>query len=296
VELKAYLAQRRGMVDQALDGFLPAGADGGGQVIEAMRYSLFAGGKRVRPILCLAGAEAAGGGIENAMFCACAMEMIHTYSLIHDDLPAMDDDDYRRGKPTNHKVYGDGMAILAGDGLLTLAGMLLTGAGHYNGLDPARVLAAASCVMTAAGHLGMVGGQARTFWPRASSPTWRRCSSSTPSRPAPFSGPRWSPGPYWAAAVMEPSRYAPLRPAGRPGLSDRRRPAGPDRRPGKLGKAVGMDQARGKMTYPGVVGPEAARKEGQRLVEKRPALPNALGPPAEPLGRIWPLYIMERTH
>jgi len=108
-------------VDQALRGWLPPANTKPATIHKAMRYSIFAGGKRLRPSLCLAAAEACGGSVEQAMPLACAVECIHTYSLIHDDLPAMDDDDLRRGKPTNHKVFGEGIAILAGDGLLTEA-------------------------------------------------------------------------------------------------------------------------------------------------------------------------------
>ncbi len=120
-DLGAYLADRTAAVDRALDQFLPPEKLKPATIHKAMRYSIFAGGKRLRPALCLAAAEACGGKIADALPLACAVECIHTYSLIHDDLPAMDDDDLRRGKPTNHKVFGEGIAILAGDGLLTEA-------------------------------------------------------------------------------------------------------------------------------------------------------------------------------
>lgn len=115
-DLKAYLAEKQQLVEAALDRSLPMNYPE--TIFESMRYSLLAGGKRLRPILCLATAELMGGSVEQAMPTACALEMIHTMSLIHDDLPAMDNDDFRRGNPTNHKVYGDAVAILAGDGLL----------------------------------------------------------------------------------------------------------------------------------------------------------------------------------
>jgi len=120
-DLKGYLAQRTAAVDRALHRLLPPATTKPDTIHKAMRYSLFAGGKRLRPALCLAAAEACGGSIDQAMPLACAVECIHTYSLIHDDLPAMDNDDLRRGKPTNHKVFGEAVAILAGDGLLTEA-------------------------------------------------------------------------------------------------------------------------------------------------------------------------------
>src|SRR3989441_3901602 len=120
-DLPAYLEQQTALVNQALDGFLPPAKTRPVTIHQAMRYSLFAGGKRMRPALCLAAAEACGGAQADAMPLACAVECIHTYSLVHDDLPAMDDDDYRRGKLTSHKVFGEGIAVLAGDALLTQA-------------------------------------------------------------------------------------------------------------------------------------------------------------------------------
>jgi len=119
--LKNYLEERRKAVDAALDRLLPSETVAPATIHKAMRYSLFAGGKRLRPILCLAAAEACSDSTDAAMPLACAVECIHTYSLIHDDLPCMDDDDLRRGRPTNHKVFGEGVAVLAGDALLTIA-------------------------------------------------------------------------------------------------------------------------------------------------------------------------------
>src|ERR1700704_436320 len=136
-DLKQYLASRRSEIDAALLAFLPAPPSCPKPVADAMRYSVTAGGKRLRPILCLASAEAVGGDRRVAMPAACALEFIHTYSLIHDDLPAMDDDTLRRGRPTLHVVAGEGMAILAGDGLLTEAFSVLTR--EPRGDDPALV-------------------------------------------------------------------------------------------------------------------------------------------------------------
>jgi len=120
-DLQKFLSAKTAAVNDALDRFLPAEKCKPATIHRAMRYSIFAGGKRIRPALCLAAAEACGGKESDAIPLACAVECIHTYSLIHDDLPAMDDDDYRRGKLTNHKVFGEGIAILAGDALLTVA-------------------------------------------------------------------------------------------------------------------------------------------------------------------------------
>ena len=123
---------------------------------DAMLYSLLAGGKRIRPVLALESCRMCGGDVESALPLACAVEMVHTYSLIHDDLPCMDDDDLRRGRPTNHKVYGEATAVLAGDAQLTAAFVTIAGAG---GLDAGRLLSAVACLGAAAGSRGMVGGQ-----------------------------------------------------------------------------------------------------------------------------------------
>ena len=121
MNLKKYLRTRQKVIDRALDRYLPKTSTKPVTLHKAMRYSLFAGGKRLRPILCLAAAEACRGKVDNALPLACAVECIHTYSLVHDDLPSMDNDDFRRGRPTCHKVFGDGIAVLAGDALLTIA-------------------------------------------------------------------------------------------------------------------------------------------------------------------------------
>lgn len=161
MDLSAYLEARRRDVDAALAAWLPVPPVSPQVVTEAMRYSVMAGGKRLRPILCLASAEAVGGAPAQAMPAACALELIHTYSLVHDDLPAMDNDTLRRGRPTLHVVAGEGMAILAGDGLLTEAFALL--AREPDTTDTriiARKLRVISVIATAAGAAGMVGGQA----------------------------------------------------------------------------------------------------------------------------------------
>ena len=152
-----YLKEHQIQVEDCLQTLVPAQAGPLSRIMESMRYSLFAGGKRLRPILLLAAADAVGAVGSRFLQSACALEMIHTYSLIHDDLPAMDDDDYRRGRLTNHKVFGDGMAILAGDGLLTLAFETLLSQPEVAPEILARV---AREVAQAAGPAGMVGGQA----------------------------------------------------------------------------------------------------------------------------------------
>jgi geranylgeranyl diphosphate synthase type II len=160
-DLSEYVDARRGEIETALAAFLPTPPACPAPLADAMRYSVTAGGKRLRPLLCLASCEAVGGDRAAAMPAACAIEMIHTYSLIHDDLPAMDDDTMRRGRPTLHVVAGEGMAILAGDGLLSEAFTLL--AREPRGPDHTlidRKIRVIGIVATASGPIGMVGGQA----------------------------------------------------------------------------------------------------------------------------------------
>jgi geranylgeranyl diphosphate synthase type II len=293
LDLAAYLARRRELVDRALERYLPPRSE---PIVEAMRYSLFAGGKRLRPILCLAGAEAVGGDPQTVMFAACALEMIHTYSLIHDDLPAMDDDDLRRGVPTNHKVYGEGMAVLAGDGLLTQAMVLLTDPAETAGHDPARVLEAAQVIMRAAGWEGMVGGQAADLEAENAAPDLARVQLIHAKKTGALITASLQAGGILGGGGREQVETL-VRYGRRVGLAfqiaDDLLDLSGD--PRKLGKATGADQARGKMTYPAAVGVAAARETGRRLVEEAAELVRSLGPAAEPLA-VLALYIMERTN
>src|SRR5437764_224099 len=155
-DLKAHLEARTAAVNEALDRFLPKATTKPATIHKAMRYSLFAGGKRMRPALCLAAATACGGLEQHAMPLACAVECIHTYSLIHDDLPAMDNDDFRRGKPTNHKIFGEGIAILAGDALLTVAFDLVAGSRASRRFDHSALVRE---LAFASGSMQLIAGQ-----------------------------------------------------------------------------------------------------------------------------------------
>ena len=157
--LEEYLKSGKETVDAALETYLPAVNRVPSTIFHSIRYSVFAGGKRIRPILCMAAAEAVGGDRAAVLPAACALELIHTYSLIHDDLPAMDDDDYRRGKLTNHRVYGEAVAILAGDALLTEAFGLVSNRELFDGTPPERLLRVTHELSLASGFFGMVGGQ-----------------------------------------------------------------------------------------------------------------------------------------
>ena len=162
--LERYLEGRRRLIERALARLFPARRG----FREALRYSLLAGGKRVRPILTLAAGEVAGMPPRVTMPFACAVEMVHSYSLVHDDLPAMDDDDLRRGRPTSHKVYGEGTAILVGDALLTEAFGVMARAPR---IPAARIVAGVNELSRAAGELGMAGGQARDLAAEGTAPT-----------------------------------------------------------------------------------------------------------------------------
>src|SRR3974390_744440 len=155
-DLNSFLATRTEAVNRALDQFLPSEKTKPATIHKAMRYSLFAGGKRMRPAVLLAAAQAGGGKKAAAMPLACAVECIHTYSLIHDDLPAMDNDDFRRGKPTNHKVFGDGIAVLAGDALLTQAFEIVAQSRGWPRYPHRTIILE---IAKAAGSLQLVAGQ-----------------------------------------------------------------------------------------------------------------------------------------
>lgn len=156
LDLKRYIAAHAATVNRSLNGFLPKARTKPATIHKAMRYSLFAGGKRMRPVLCLAAAEACGGRPAAAMPLACAVECIHTYSLIHDDLPAMDNDDYRRGRLTNHKVFGEGIAVLAGDALLTQAFEIAVQCAGWPRYPHAQIILE---LARAAGSLQLIAGQ-----------------------------------------------------------------------------------------------------------------------------------------
>jgi geranylgeranyl diphosphate synthase, type II len=160
LDIELYLFRRKEIVDKKLSELLPNSTESITKLEESMLYSILAGGKRLRPILCIAASEAVGGTIEKALPVACAIEMIHTYSLIHDDLPSMDDDLLRRGIPTNHSVFGEAIAILAGDALLTDAFFTIVNHTISGGVAPFVIIEIIQDISKAAGSQGMVGGQA----------------------------------------------------------------------------------------------------------------------------------------
>ena len=290
-DLKQYLEARRLMVEEALEVVLPQQDGPENRVVEAMRYSLFAGGKRLRPILCLAASESVGGDLKAAMPAGCALEMIHTYSLIHDDLPAMDDDDLRRGKPTNHKVFGEAIAILAGDGLLTEAFVLLS---DYNSLLPERAVQVIGVIAEAASYRGMVGGQVvdilsqnkpadlETVQQMHSRKTAALIAAATESGALTGKGSE--------AQVAALARYG--RAIGLAfQIADDILDIEGDTE--LLGKTTGADEARGKVTYPAAVGLERSRQTANEMVNDALAALEGFDDRANPL-RSLANYIITR--
>jgi geranylgeranyl diphosphate synthase type II len=290
-DLKQYLEARRLMVEEALEVALPQQDGPETRVVEAMRYSLFAGGKRLRPILCLAASEAVGGDLKAAMPAGCALEMIHTYSLIHDDLPAMDDDDLRRGKPTNHKVFGEAIAILAGDGLLTEAFVLLS---DYNSLLPERAVQVIGVIAEAASYRGMVGGQVVDILSqnkRADLETVQQMHSRKTAAliaAATESGALTGKGSEAQVAAL--ARYG--RAIGLAfQIADDILDIEGDTE--LLGKTTGADEAMGKVTYPAAVGLERSRQAANEMVNDALAALEGFDDRANPL-RSLANYIITR--
>src|SRR5438046_4769803 len=176
VNLKNYLVTRQKLIDRALDRYLPKAKRKPVTLHKAMRYSLFAGGKRLRPILCLAAAEACRGNVYTALPLACAFECIHTYSLVHDDLPSMDNDDFRRGRSTCHKVFGDGFAVLAGEALLTIAFEIVSNAKPALRYDISILLRK---IAVAAGSRKLIAGKWQISKQKARELSAISCDSST---------------------------------------------------------------------------------------------------------------------
>ncbi|HBA89190.1 MAG TPA: polyprenyl synthetase [Geobacter sp.] len=293
MDLKDYLKQRCQLVDQALERFLPPGGELPASLHGSMRYSVFAGGKRVRPVLLLAACEAVGGTVKSALPAACAMEMIHTYSLIHDDLPAMDDDDFRRGNPTNHKVFGEATAILAGDALLTEAFILLAGDGE--GIDPAARLRVIHEIAYAAGSRGMVGGQMVDM----ESEGKEEIDLATLSYIHTHKTGALIRASVRAGAIIGGAGEERLALLSRYGeaiglafqiADDVLDVEGTTE---ELGKDAGSDQARGKATYPALVGLEASKARACELVDMALQALESFDDRAEPLRAI-ASYIVKR--
>jgi geranylgeranyl diphosphate synthase type II len=283
-DLKNYLQQRKHLVEQALDESIAIARPE--KIYEAMRYSLLAGGKRLRPILCLATCELTGGTIDMAMPTACALEMIHTMSLIHDDLPAMDNDDYRRGKLTNHKVYGEDIAILAGDGLLAYSFEYV--ATQTKNVSPDKIVKVLARLGRTVGAAGLVGGQVLDLESEGKSDISAETLSFIHTHKT---------GALLEASVVCGAILAGASDADVAKLSQYAQNIGlafqiiddilditaTDE---QLGKTAGKDLAAQKATYPSLWGIEKSQAQAQKLIDEAIAQLDSYGAKARPLQAI----------
>ena len=290
-DLNSYLQAQKALVEQALDQSIAIGRPE--KIYESMRYSLLAGGKRLRPILCLATCELTGGNLEMAMPTACALEMIHTMSLIHDDLPAMDNDDFRRGKPTNHKVYGDDIAILAGDGLLAYAFEYV--ATQTTSVKPENIIRVVACLGRTVGAAGLVGGQVLDLESEGKPDITAETLSFIHNHKT---------GALLKASVVSGAILADASEADIDKISSYAQNIGlafqiiddilditaTDE---QLGKTAGKDLEANKATYPRIWGLEKSRAQAQELIDSAIAQLSDYGAKADPL-RAVATYIVTR--
>jgi geranylgeranyl diphosphate synthase type II len=265
-ESAAALARYAGLIEESLAGYIPCCPYPESGVADAMRYSLLGGGKRVRGALVLAFYQLFHEGLEPALPFACAMEMVHAYSLIHDDLPCMDDDDLRRGKPSCHRAFGEATALLAGDALLTLAFEIVADAGLLAALPAEAALRSARCLAHAAGMAGMVGGQAIDLASEGAAVTREQLDRMYRKKTGALIGAAAYIGCALAGA-REAETAAALRYAGHIGMAfqiidDILDVAGDE---AVLGKAVGSDRGKDKSTYVSMYGLWEAKREAERL-------------------------------
>lgn len=293
VDLKSYIAQQNGLVNTALEMYFQDSPHTQ-QLLDAMTYSLMAGGKRIRPILCLAAAEAVGGKEDDALPAACALEMIHTYSLIHDDLPAIDDDKLRRGKPTCHIAFDEATAILAGDALLTMAFQVLSALEFAEGARATQWLKVIHLISTAAGYRGMILGQVLDINSEGKQLSVRELEVMHELK---------------TGALIEAS----LQSGAIIGCADNRQLEllkiysqkiglafqvtddilNVEGNPGLMGKAVGTDSLREKGTYPSILGLEKSKKFAKELIHTALQALDLFDKKADPLRAI-ATYIIER--
>ena len=294
MNLKKYLQIRQRKIDRALDGYLPKANTKPVTLHKAMRYSLFAGGKRLRPILCLAAAEACHGSIDNALPLACSLECIHTYSLVHDDLPSMDNDDFRRGRPTCHKVFGEGIAVLAGDALLTIAFQIVSSAKAAPRYDVAILLRE---IAVAAGSQKLIAGQVADLEAEGKNVKRDQLQVIHENKTAAILKSSVRLGAMSANA--DPKKLSAITRFGqRLGLAFQIIDDILDvtQTSEILGKSAGKDVAAKKATYPAVIGLEKSRAEARRLTRQaHNALSIFSNSDAEPLHAL-ANYLLEREY
>ncbi len=264
-----YLRQKRVLIDQALDRLLPSAEEEPRTIHESMRYSVMAGGKRLRPILAVAAFELAGGRGDQILSPACGLELIHTYSLIHDDLPCMDDDDLRRGRPTNHKVYGEAIAVLAGDALLSLAFECFLGRGMAEPIPVSTLGPISRRLAYAVGSKGLVGGQVMDIQQYSRDRQLSTLETTCRLKTGYLIEVSLELGATLAGATE--LQVEALRKYGKAlGLAfqivdDILNVTGDAQ---KLGKAIQTDAARDMVTFPSLLGLQGAREEAQRWIDR----------------------------
>ena len=291
--IESYLRERRELVDRVLDDSLPPADTPPAVIHEAMRYAVLGGGKRVRPILAIAAAEACGADLDPLLPSFAAIELIHTYSLVHDDLPALDDDDLRRGRKTTHVVYGEAIGILTGDALLTEAFSWL--ARPVPGLDPALQLRGLRIVATAVDSTGMIGGQVADL--AATGGLAPRAGTSQTAREALEFIHRNKTGKLIAASVVLGGTLAGATAEQLEALERYGTSLGlafqivddlldQEESSATLGKTAGKDAAQGKLTYPSLVGTQAAREELASLLRTAQNSAGMIAGPLNYLGEL----------
>jgi len=297
VDLKVYLKKKKGVVDGFLDRALPKSDAFPASLHGSIRYSVEAGGKRVRPVLAIAAAEAVAGRdafVPGLLAVASSLELIHTYSLIHDDLPAMDNDDFRRGKPTNHKVYGEAVAILAGDALLTYAFDLLTHPEHVKGMKPKALVNIIREVAIGSGNMGMVGGQVVDIESEGKEVDFATLEYIHTHKTGALIRASIRVGALAADASMKQltalTRYGVDVGLAFQIADDILDIEGTQE---EIGKDVGSDVARGKKTYPAFVGIEESKLRARELSDSAVKALEIFGPSADPLREI-AKYIVDR--
>jgi len=295
MDLKKYLEQKREIIDEALNQYLPPETEYPQTIHEAMRYSVFAGGKRLRPILVIAAAEVVGGGAEKVLPTACAIELIHTFSLIHDDLPAIDNDDYRRGKLTCHKVFGEDMAILAGDGLLTHAFQLLAQNSEIKTINKEAMPLVIKEVAAAIGTLGLIGGEVVDIQSEGKEIDLPRLEYIHSHKTGALIAISLRVGAMLMDAQEEEIealfQYGKLIGLAFQIVDDILNVEGDEV---QLGKPVGSDLRQKKATYPALLGIEESRQKARRLVEEAKKELEIFGEKGEIL-RLLADFVVERT-
>jgi geranylgeranyl diphosphate synthase type II len=293
MDLKGYLLSRQKTIERALDRFLPKENTRPATIHKAMRYSLFAGGKRLRPILTLAAAETCGGKVEAALPLACAMECIHTYSLVHDDLPSMDNDDFRRGRPTCHKVFGENIAVLAGDALLTIAFEIVSHAKPARRYDMATLLRE---VAIAAGSRKLIAGQVADLEAEGKKTTrddlryiHENKTSAILTASVCLGAMRADAPSKELAAITKFGRSLGLAFQVIDDILDVTQTSE------KLGKSAGKDIAAQKATYPAIIGLEKSRAEARRLTRNAHNALSVFGEAGETLHSL-ANYLLEREY